>query len=738
MFPRRTIVTSGGTRREYIHLVESVRRKSDGRPVHKVIANLGAMDEVVFHNLKTAFEASRRGRRLPVVTTLGGAKPAAPKPQANLRYLDVAVADALWKEWGFDRILGEILPAGQSEVSGALVVEALSIQRLVAPASKLAAVRWLPTTALPELLGIAPAQFNNTRVHRVLDDLEAATPALTARLPGLCRERNGAFAALFLDVTDTWFVGRGPDIAIRAKTKEGMVQRKIGIVALCNERGYPLRWEVIPGSRSDSVAMTDMVRAVSGLTWVGDAPVVVDRAMGESAHIRTMASTKLRFLTALKTTEFSKYATGLPWAVMEGLPVEDRDPAQVANEAARRAEAAGMSRVDQSMLVLDVGVVTPDAPESDEPLAESSDAKEIDEDPNARALRLARQAQQALVDGRHTSHAAAGSALGLHRSVLKKYRVLLRLDESIQCDILDGSAAGLSLEQLLRIARIPEPQAQIAEFESLLRSDERRHSGQCRDVRSRRGPVSTSAEESEAQPWSVRVVAYFNPSRFVEQRRSGIDKLNRIHGFIDGINGNLAKPRGRRAPAKIMAEIDRRLHRDDMATLFKVSLEERDVDDRKCLQVSLALDEQEWRRRSRYDGFCVLVGHKDLPHAPADLCHLYRSKDMIEKDFQVIKSVVELRPVRHRTELKVRAHVTLCMLALIVERTLREKLCGASSPAQALELLGTCHLNLYTTEQGPAVYTVTQTDTEQQALLRKLRLLLLADDGHLSQLITPR
>lgn len=55
---------------------------------------------------------------------------------------------------------------------------------------------------------------------------------------------------------------------------------------------------------------------------------------------------------------------------------------------------------------------------------------------------------------------------------------------------------------------------------------------------------------------------------------------------------------------------------------------------------------------------------------------MYREKDIVEKDFQVIKSVLEIRPIRHRSDEKVKAHVTICMLALLLERILRKNLKG--------------------------------------------------------------
>ena len=42
--------------------------------------------------------------------------------------------------------------------------------------------------------------------------------------------RPNSFATLFMDVTDAWFEGRGPEMAERNRTKEGFKnRRKIGI-----------------------------------------------------------------------------------------------------------------------------------------------------------------------------------------------------------------------------------------------------------------------------------------------------------------------------------------------------------------------------------------------------------------------------------------------------------------------------------------------------------------------------
>ena len=62
-----------------------------------------------------------------------------------------------------DELFREIIDDGESVISHAAVILALTIQRCVAPRSKLYAQRWFPTTALPEILGVRVKHFNNTR-----------------------------------------------------------------------------------------------------------------------------------------------------------------------------------------------------------------------------------------------------------------------------------------------------------------------------------------------------------------------------------------------------------------------------------------------------------------------------------------------------------------------------------------------------------------------------------------------
>jgi hypothetical protein len=723
MHIRISRVTRNGRTHEYAQLVESYRRPSDGMPAHRVIATLGAPGDVAVENFRAALDAARAGKRVALVRQLASdVRP--PKPTANLHFLDLAVLLELWREWGLDTMLADLMPQGESLLRPASVVAALVLQRCVDPGSKLYAARWLPRTALPELLGFAPDSFNNTRLHRVLDDLDSATRSLMARLPKRYEQRDGAFASLFMDVTDTWFIGDGPSLASRGKTKEGRVERKIGIVLLCNEHGLPLRWETISGAQADKPAMIDMLRAVSGMSWASTAPMVCDRAMGNAATIREMLATGLRFVTALTVTEFDSFTQSLPHQPFAAL--EPRDEKTDIAAAAQCAETAGLKRVRDDLFVLDLDVVEYAEPD---PTAQNVDH---DEAATVRAMRLGRLIDDDVNSGRFASFAAAGRVRGLTKRLSSKYASLRSLSEQQQRDVLDGKAAHCTLQGLLDVAAIEDADERQKGFDHLIATNvSLRASSPAPALK-----TAKTAHVEKQPPMRVRVVAYFNPERFVYERTAARRQLAQVDAFVAKLRANIAAAPGRYKVSSVSAAIDRELRKLAVLDAYTVSVSPSERGG--AVDIHITLDAAEWARRRRYDGFTVLVAHPSLPHTAAELSALYRAKDAVEKDFYVIKSVVDLRPVWHHTDAKVRAHVTICMLALLLERTLRRRLqpLGKSAVA-ALEALAPCHLNHYAAA-GLSAYCVTQLNQEQRSILKALRMLHLADDDDLAGKIRPR
>jgi transposase len=233
-------------------------------------------------------------------------------------------------------------------------------------------------------------------------------------------------------------------------------------------------------------------------------------------------------------------------------------------------------------------------------------------------------------------------------------------------------------------------------------------------------------------------VAYFNPRLFLDARRLAKRHLKEFSTFIEDLNRKLSQPRARRDRDSVAGLVNSKLRSMGLVEAYKIEIREEQLGPRTALQVKATLDQQVGERRRRHDGFNVLVAHPCVDLSPEECCRTYRAKDQVEKDFQTIKSVVELRPVRHQTDPKVRAHVTLCMLALLLERALGIQLGGTRSPASAIEKLKTCCLNRYTPSADHPAYLITNPNQVQQAILKQLRMTQLADDVAMAEQIIPR
>lgn len=742
-------VTSGRKTYRYARLMQSYRRK-DGRPAHKVLANLGELPDQMIENLRVALQAAREGK--PVVLGEIERKIIAPIPvERNYRYLDLAVLLELWNGWRLSALFERLLPQEQDEVPPGLVVAALVLMRCVEPASKLESTRRYRDTALPELLGLAPEQFNNSRLHRVLGALDAANAGLQATLPLIHRDRRGRLAAYFLDVTDTWFEGRGCALAERSRTKEGLRnRRKVGVVLLCDDRGFPLRWEVVPGKRADSKCLGDMVEVIKSCPWVGDGPVVCDRAMGKASSVALLVKSGLRFLTAVPRNEIESHTAGVPYQSFETFePEVDLDPSdddvddleatteafeEDVSRARELAEQAGLTKVTDTLYVLELGLSVRLLDE-----AERRWVGPEDEDPEqlvgaASALAWARIFRRLLETGEAKHRAALAELTGVSRARVTEVMNLLRLDPAVQEEALAGAYGPISDHAMRPIVKLEGAEAQRAAL--------RAHAAQEAEQPTGRAFRPRKLRTTETQ--KVRHVAYFNPELLVRQRLRDRRRRRALEVFVDELNEQLRSPRSRRDEAAIRAEVLGRLGEQRSLRLYDIELaEELDAaTKKKRYQVALVPREEAWSRRRRYQGFVLLVGHRDLPQSASEVAELYRAKDVIERDFRTIKSVVELRPVYHYTDPKVRAHVTLCVLSLLLQRTLESKLEAAGrtmTASSCLETLATCHLNRYESNSALSrLYEVTRPTAEQRDILKALGMGRLVDDAEVTERLEPR
>jgi transposase len=103
------------------------------------------------------------------------------------------------------------------------------------------------------------------------------------------------------------------------------------------------------------------------------------------------------------------------------------------------------------------------------------------------------------------------------------------------------------------------------------------------------------------------------------------------------------------------------------------------------------------QKEQRLHGITCFITNLSKDQSSArDIIRWYRRKNKVEEAFHEIKSHLQLRPIHLTREKRVRAHVTICMLAYFFynDIELRLKEMGVDlSPLEVLEIMAKCQIN---------------------------------------------
>jgi transposase len=166
-----------------------------------------------------------------------------------------------------------------------------------------------------------------------------------------------------------------------------------------------------------------------------------------------------------------------------------------------------------------------------------------------------------------------------------------------------------------------------------------------------------------------RLVACYNP--LLAQRRR--EKRRRLLRATEGGLAKLAAEVGRRtetplAAAEIGVKAGRIIGRHKMAKHFKLQIGDNSFTWRR--------DEAAIAREEQLDGIYVIrTSEPAAAFAAGDCVRTYKRLAQVEHAFRCLKGLdLRVRPIHHRVEDRVRAHLFLCMLAYYVEWHMRRAL----------------------------------------------------------------
>ena len=322
MYLRHTTRRKDGKTHVYWQLVRSVRR---GRKVvQETVAQLGELDaEGRARATLLAREISGRAAESAQGMLFEDRRAAAAvKVQLDAVRLErsrsfgaVWLGWLLWQALKFDELFEGLLPRGREGVSWAAVIATLAIGRLCEPSSELhVAEQWYRTTALEDLLGIAPERLYDERLYRALDRLLPHKAAIEAHLV----QRFGElfeldYDLLLYDVTSTYFEGvADPAIAKRGYSRDhrpDCVQVNIALVV--TREGMPLGYEIFPGNTTDVTTVKEIVAGMEARFGKVNRVWVMDRGMVSRENVAWLNATGRRYVIGTPKAELKRWAKQL-------------------------------------------------------------------------------------------------------------------------------------------------------------------------------------------------------------------------------------------------------------------------------------------------------------------------------------------------------------------------------------------------------------------------------------------
>jgi transposase len=228
-------------------------------------------------------------------------------------------------------------------------------------------------------------------------------------------------------------------------------------------------------------------------------------------------------------------------------------------------------------------------------------------------------------------------------------------------------------------------------------------------------PPRTRAQEVPSGDPSLRVIVIDSDERRAYEQAKRQQAMERARQHLEKLRQRVGSGRLKQ-PEKIGAAVERIMQKYHGYRYF----------DWKPTAGGLEFTESAERlgREKKIEGrYVVMTGEKGL--SILDAVALYKELTAVESGFRQLKDVMAMRPIYHQIEPRVRAHIFVAALALLVQRLLGRRLAEAGvelSPARAMQALATVRLVTFHLEDQPERRGVTGGCPDARLVLKALKL----------------
>lgn len=263
------------------------------------------------------------------------------------------------RKMGLRQVIDRLLPT-ESEISHGVVVEALVLNRLLAPRPLYRIDEWARDVGLEVLAGLDPARLNDDRIGRTLDALAMKERDSQTAVSLHVIERFALDTAdAHYDTTTAWFEGDYDDseLAARGHSKDGNRSRKqivIGTVATADGE-VPLAQVTVPGNTGDVSTVPAMLIALRACVQTDAIVVSGDSVMWSQTNMDLLASAQGVFLgpIAMNPAVVRWVCSAVPEVEVTVQLVRQAEPVEYRAGVVGRFAVNGVANAGARIVVLD-------------------------------------------------------------------------------------------------------------------------------------------------------------------------------------------------------------------------------------------------------------------------------------------------------------------------------------------------------------------------------------------------
>jgi transposase len=196
-------------------------------------------------------------------------------------------------------------------------------------------------------------------------------------------------------------------------------------------------------------------------------------------------------------------------------------------------------------------------------------------------------------------------------------------------------------------------------------------------AREKASPPKTLVQEVPSNQPGVRVFVVHSDERLAYERAQRTKAMERVRARLEKLQRRVVKGR-LKAAEKIGAAAARILSRNHGHRYY----------DWSCEDGVFRFFEHpvHFTREQAYEGkYVIQTEEPDL--SAHDAVRLYKDLTEVERAFANLKDVIDMRPIYHRTDARVEAHIFVAALAFLLHRAIEKKLKAARLDLSATEAL---------------------------------------------------